>query len=85
MKSKVFAVFDSKVGAFATPWCSPTIASGSRAFAGACEDRSSMLFKHPADYALFLVGEFDESTGALVPCVPENLGFASSFIVQEKE
>lgn len=81
MKSKVFSVFDSKVGSFATPWCSPTVASGRRAFAGAVADASSMLHKHPGDYALFLVGEFDEQTGALSACAPENLGLASSYLL----
>lgn len=85
MKSKVFSVFDSKVGSFATPWCSPTVASGKRAFGAAVQDQSSMLAKHGEDYSLFLVGEFDELTGMLLPCAPENLGLASSFVVLERE
>lgn len=81
MKSKLFSVFDSKVGAFASPWASPTIASGRRAFAGAVADQSSMLNKHPGDYSLFLVGEFDEETGAVHALAPENLGLASSYLL----
>lgn len=83
MITKVLAVFDNKVGTFAQPFFSQTLSSAKRAFADACSDPSTMLSKHPEDYTLFLLGDFNDETGFLDPLsAPENLGLAASFIVK---
>lgn len=79
----VFAVYDTKLTAYATPFFMPTVAAAKRAFAGAVEDPSTMLHKHPSDFALYHVGEFDDESGALNSCLPENLGLASSYLRSE--
>lgn len=80
MIMKVFAVFDTKIGTYGQPFFMSTVPSAKRAFQGACNDPSTMLHKHPADFALFLLGEFDDESGALSTLPPENLGLASNFV-----
>lgn len=80
---KVLAVFDNKIGTFAQPFFSQTLSSGKRSFADAAADPSTLLNKHPEDFTLFLLGDFDDSTGFLDPLsAPENLGLASSYLVK---
>lgn len=81
MKTHVFSVLDSKVGTFAQPWFSPTVASGLRAFTEAAQDGNSMLAKHPGDFTLYLLGTFDDETGIFQADKPSALGTAASMIV----
>lgn len=83
MKTLVFAVLDLKIGTYASPFFMPTVASAKRAFAGAANDPGTMLFKHPDDFALYHLGEFDDESGQLTACLPDNLGLAVTF--QRKE
>lgn len=80
MKTHVFSVLDSKVGSYAQPWFSPTIASGIRAFTEAATDPASMLAKHPGDFTLYLLGTFDDETGVFQGDKPTALGTAASMI-----
>jgi len=83
MKSNVYAVFDTKSGAFASPFVMPTHAMAIRGFADHCKDPNSMAGKHPLDFALFHIGEYEDSNGVLAPQVPPvSLGLASEFLTQ---
>lgn len=76
----LMAVFDSKAGAFMNPWPSQTKGTAIRAFAGTTPDISSELCKHPEDFSLVYLGEFDTITGKVDAVdVPENLGTLASF------
>lgn len=79
MIHKVFSVFDTKIGSFAQPFFMPTVPAAKRAFQGAVNDPSTMLYKHSSDYALFCLGEFDDESGDLRSSPPENLGLASTY------
>lgn len=74
------AVLDSKAGAFGTPFFVPNRAFGIRSFVSAVHDKELVIGQHPEDFSLFVIGEFREDSGELVPCVPENLGVGSSFL-----
>lgn len=80
MIHKIFAVLDTKLNTYAQPFFMPTVPSALRAFAGACNDPSTMLSKHPTDFSLFLLGEFDDETGEVHSVKLENLGMAASFV-----
>lgn len=62
-KQKMFCVFDVKVGAYAQPFFMRTAGEALRSWEEACNDSQSMMCKHPADYTLFEVGEFDDNSG----------------------
>lgn len=60
---KAYAIWDTKAEAFLPPWFLPTQKMAVRAFADAINDPGSQFGKHPADYTLFHVGDFDTVTG----------------------
>jgi len=65
MKLLGFSIYDTKALAFMPPFFMPSIGLGVRAFGDVLRDPSSPLAKHPRDYELFKVGDFDDSTGAI--------------------
>lgn len=75
----VMSVFDSKVGAFANPFCVRTKGEAHRSFEDACKDENLPFKKHPADFALFHIGSFDDNDGSLVPIRPERVIGADEF------
>lgn len=77
----MFSVRDSKSNAFLQPFFSATIGSALRAFGDAVNDQNSPFGKHPEDYLLFELADFDDSTGLLVGCEPiKLLGSATDFV-----
>lgn len=80
MKQKAFCVMDSKTAFFGLPFFQPTVASGQRMFEQLVNDKSSLVGQYPEDFALYLIGEFDDDTGALLPAFPENLGSGSKYL-----
>lgn len=79
-KLKVFTVYDSKVEAYMTPFFAPTVGAALRSWETAVNDGQSMMSKHPGDYSLFEVAEFDEKTGSFTPHKAHvNLGLAVEF------
>lgn len=65
MKQKICAVFDSAMEAYLRPFFVPTTNMAVRSFNDevnrAAEDNP--MHKHPSDYILHCLGEFDEGTG----------------------
>lgn len=81
MKSEKFAIHDSKVAAFITPFFSPTVASAIRDFTTACNTETSQFNQHAGDYTLFHLGTFDHESGKTVELQTSvNLGLAITFI-----
>jgi len=67
LKLKAFCVFDDKAKAFLPAFFMPTTAQAVRTFADCCNDGGHAFGRHPADYTLFHVGEFDTDSGCLIP------------------
>lgn len=65
MKVKVYVVYDCKVEAFMAPFFMQSRGQAMRAFADSVNDRSGRYRAHPADFTLFELGEFDDSSGSL--------------------
>ena len=69
----VCSVFDKAVEAFSPVMCVPARGAAVRSFMDECNNSQSALSRHPADYALYEVGEFHEQSGQLVPYDPPRL------------
>lgn len=67
MKQQLFTVYDNKARAYQQIFMAPTLAAGMRAFSDVVQDPNTSLAKHPADYTLVQVGEFNENSGILTP------------------
>lgn len=66
----LFSVYDDKAAAFAPPFLERAEGAALRGFMNACNDEKSSLFQSSADYSLFIVGNFDDTTGVLTPISP---------------
>lgn len=88
MMLSIFAVFDSKAAVFGTPFFDQQEASAIRNFSDAVNDSSNpnnMWHKHPEDFSLFHLGEFDNNSGELVPNIPKSLVTASALFKLKSE
>lgn len=82
---KVFAIYDSKAGAFLQPFFSVNVATASREFATAVNSDGHAFSRHSGDYELFLLGEWDQYEGIIKMYeTKQTLGLASQFINREE-
>lgn len=66
-KLKIYAVYDKKSVAYNNPFYFPQKGQAIRGFEDAVNDPNSMLNKHPEDFALFEIGEWNDTTGVITP------------------
>lgn len=72
MKLGVFSVFDDKAAVYTQPFYFPVKGQAIRMFSDAAEDDKFPFKKHPEDYSLYQLGEFDDVSGKLT-ALPEPL------------
>lgn len=70
MMQNAYSLFDKKVEAYGNPFFMPNDAAAVRSVGDAAADRSTTLARHPADFSLYSIGSFDDSTGRLEPHEP---------------
>ena len=61
-----FSVFDKKAVSFNTPFFVQTKGVAMRSFADLVADKRTTVAQHPEDFALYEVGNFDETGGVLL-------------------
>lgn len=80
---QVLAVRDRQLDAFTQPFFAPTVGAGIRAFSNHVNEPNSEPNKHPEDYELYHVGEFDPNTGMFTPWEgkgPQQVAIASNLL-----
>lgn len=77
---KVYAVEDVKAGLYQQPFSVVSNGVALRAFTDAANDERSDIGKHPEDYRLVLIGEYDEVHGLVRPVEHQVLGMATEFV-----
>lgn len=78
---KCFAVLDSKAGFFGQPFFDQNEASAIRNFSDAVKDSSNpnnLWHKHPEDFSLFYIGDYDNADGSFTLVPPRSLITASA-------
>lgn len=81
MKTLMFAVYDGKSKFFSVPFFMTSLGAAVRAFADVVGDPGSMIAKHPGDYTLYQIGEFDDNEGSITGISPHILvGHGSDFV-----
>lgn len=81
MKLQVFTVYDSKIEAFASPFICKTKGEAIRSWIDIVNDRQSAFSKHPEDFTLMHIAEYDDSSGRYENfTVPKSLGLAIEYI-----
>lgn len=66
-KLLIFAVYDKKSLAYANPFYYHQKGQALRGFDDAVNDPQSPLQKHPEDFQLFQIGEWNDTTGVITP------------------
>ncbi len=66
MDQFIFSIFDQAAEAFLPPFFVPTVAIAERQFKQAANDGSHSFSIHAADYTLFEMGTFNQSTGKFI-------------------
>lgn len=80
MKTKIFSLHDGKAQMFQTPFFMPTLGMALRAFTDLCNEADTMVSRHPEDYCLYEIGEYDDADASFSPLIPIKLvGTAQEF------
>lgn len=61
-----YSIFDNKALVYHAPFFAHTDGSAARMISDTVNDPGTNLSRHPADYVLYRVGQFDDSSGAIV-------------------
>lgn len=84
MLLRQFTVYDEKAQAYMQPFFEKTLGSAIRAFTDACNNPQTSFFKHPADFTLFHLGDWDDSTAETISLpTPRSLGTALEHKTQQ--
>lgn len=70
---RVVAVYDFAVEAYGRPVFVNALGEATRSFLDEVNSPDSAMSRHPADYSLFHIGEFDSSSGVLTAHTPVKL------------
>lgn len=60
---RCFAVLDRKAGFYGVPFFLPSVGQAVRAITDLCADPSTMISRHPGDFDLYMLAEWDDITG----------------------
>ena len=80
MNIKIFSIYDSKADCFIPPFFMHEQGMAIRAFTDCANSDDHQFSRHPEDYTLFFLGDFDDATGKITTLVtPKSLGLALEF------
>ena len=79
MRYKVVSVRDRAVATFGQPIFCSAIGQAVRSFGDEIKNTSSPFNKHPEDYDLYYLGEFDDDTGEFINVKPEQVAVGKDY------
>jgi len=83
---KVFSVYDSKAEAYLPPFFMQSEGQARRIFGDCCNDEGHQFGKHPEDYTLFEIAEFDDGSAVVTPSkTPMSFGLGLEYISESYE
>lgn len=65
MLLQFFSVYDSKAEMYMRPFLFQSNAEAVRSFSDLCNDTDTLCGKHPEDFTLFHLGEFNDQDGSI--------------------
>lgn len=85
MIQKIFSVYDQKAEAYLPPFYLPNRAMAVRTFTDCANAKDHQFNKHPQDYLLVELGEFDDTSASfdLYPAL-KSLGLAFEYIRKDE-
>jgi len=85
MKLQVYAIFDKKTNAYLSPFMQVATGQAIRSFQDSIKDPQAPFGKHPEDYAMYYLCDFDDLAGTYTQKNPELIQHASALIEPKKE
>lgn len=73
MRLKLYAVYDHTARIHTAPFTARNDEEATRGFAQAVNTPGHQFGLYPADFNLFYLGEFDDSTGVIEPATPSSV------------
>ncbi len=83
MKLNIYMVHDQKANAYLPPFFLPEDGMAHRTFGDCCNDVEHQFGKHPEDYTLFKLGEFDDLVGQIKSDTKISLGNGIEYLFRE--
>lgn len=80
MRTMMFSVFDVKSATYRTPLFMQREGMAIRAFADLVNEPDNLVAKHPEDFTLVHVGDFDDETAEIVSQKPRVICTAASLV-----
>lgn len=77
---KAYCLYDNKVCAFATPFFAVNHATAIRMVKEVGMDLNTTVGRHPNDFQLYHVGEFDDQTGTFIAFPAVGLGLVGGLL-----
>jgi len=66
MKLNIFSIYDEKSQAYNSPFFQSAVGQALRSFCDLAKDDKTTISRHPEDYSLYHIGEFDDSTSKII-------------------
>jgi len=76
---EIFTVYDSAAKCYITPFLLPNEDMAKRSFSDAVNDFGHQFNKHPHDYTLYRLGNFNLVSGIIEADTPQAIGNAQAF------
>lgn len=70
MITNAYSIFDNKSLIYNVPWFQPTDGAATRLLADLANDLNTNIGRHPADYALYRIGTYDDAKAVMTAIVP---------------
>lgn len=70
MLLRCYSVYDRKALQYFPPFHASADGAAVRSFSDLANDPNTNVGRHPGDFVLFFIGEYDDSKGAMVPVSP---------------
>lgn len=85
MRYKILAVRDRALDAYGQPFFASSTGGAIRSFADEINRKAegNQLNKHPEDFDLYYLGEFDDNTGEFDPSRPSQIAVGKDLLIKE--
>lgn len=85
MIKKLFSVYDEKADYYMKPFVMDSVAEARRGFGDAVLDPQTAINKHPSDYRLYYIGDYDMKMCKILPLSVNKLVASGSDYITKKE
>lgn len=82
---KIVTIRDRAVDAYGQPIFVQALGQAMRSFSDEINSKESTLNKHPDDYDLYHIGDYDQDTGLITPKQPEMIAVGKNLIINRSE